>query len=97
MRLSPIPINPRNHPLRYAIASGLLCTHVALAAFAGALPDKIAAAVAGTIYVPLWLFNAIGLPVFQANPFGGGRHPRCSVGSCSPPSGPWSGGNWSPP
>ena len=61
--------------MRYAIASGLLCTHVAFAAFAGALPDKIAAAVAGTIYVPLWLFNAIGLPVFQASPSGGWAAP----------------------
>ena len=65
-RIADLHDKPQNHTVRYAIASGLLFTHLALVAFAGALPDKIAAAVAGTVYVPLWLFKTIGLPVFKA-------------------------------
>ncbi len=42
----------------------LICIHGALVASADALPEAVAPAIAGTVYLPLWLLQAAGLPVF---------------------------------
>lgn len=41
----------------------VLLVHAALIASASQLPDALAAAVAGTVYAPLWPLSALGLPV----------------------------------
>jgi hypothetical protein len=38
--------------------------HAALVASGGALPDKVAPAIAGTVYLPLYLLGITGIPVF---------------------------------
>jgi hypothetical protein len=42
----------------------LICIHGALVASGDALPEAVAPAIAGTVYLPLWLLQAAGLPVF---------------------------------
>jgi hypothetical protein len=42
----------------------LICIHGALVTSVDALPEAVAPAIAGTVYLPLWLLQAIGLPVF---------------------------------
>ena len=58
------------HKRLYLLLS-LLCIHAALVALGGALPEVIAPAVAGTVYLPLWLLQTIGLPVFGRAEAGG--------------------------
>lgn len=42
----------------------LISIHGALVASADALPEAVAPVIAGTVYLPLWLLQAAGLPVF---------------------------------
>jgi hypothetical protein len=42
--------------------------HLCVAALSAILGiDRLSAIIAGTIYLPLWLFSTLGLPVFQRN------------------------------
>ena len=53
-------------PSRTQVGSVLAATHLAVGAwgwFGGG--DRIAAFVAGTIYLPLWPFAELGVPVFR--------------------------------
>lgn len=58
-------------PKRLYTLLGILCAHVALIALGDALPEVIAPAVAGTVYLPLWLLQTAGLPVFGRAEVGG--------------------------
>ena len=57
--------------LRLIVLFGLVCAHGMLVALGSLLPDSVAPVVAATIYLPLWLLNAIGLPVFGRAESGG--------------------------
>ena len=58
-------------PKRLGALLGILCTHAALVALVDTLPEVIAPAVAGTVYLPLWLLQTVGLPVFGYAESGG--------------------------
>lgn len=58
-----------------AIAA-LVALHAGAVAFAGALPDAWAPALAATVYLPLWPLSAVGLPVFGPAPSGGWPGPN---------------------
>ena len=58
-------------PKRLGTLLGILCAHAALIAFGDAMPEFIAPAVAGTVYLPLWLLQTVGLPVFGRAESGG--------------------------
>jgi hypothetical protein len=60
---------------RLIIFLGLVGIHTALVVWGGALPDAIAPTVAGTVYLPLWLLQAVGLPVFGGGQSGGWAAP----------------------
>ena len=49
---------------RFIAVLTLVAAHCAAIFAAPHLPDRLAAGVAGTIYLPLMLFAALGLPVF---------------------------------
>ena len=59
-----------SHKHLYLLLS-LLCIHAGLVALGDTLPEVIAPAVAGTVYLPLWLLQTIGLPVFSRAETGG--------------------------
>lgn len=48
---------------RRTVLVGVLFIHALLIAFAAYLPDRLAAIVAGSIYLPLWPWSALGVPV----------------------------------
>ncbi len=58
-------------PKRLGVVLCLLCAHAALIALGDALPEAVAPAIAGTVYLPLWLLQTIGLPVFARAEAGG--------------------------
>ena len=49
--------------MRKALLPVILVVHALLISIAHHLPDPIAAAIAGTVYLPLWPLSAVGLPV----------------------------------
>ena len=51
------------HP-RFIAVLTLVAAHAAAIVAASHLPDRLAAVVAGSIYLPLMPFDALGLPVF---------------------------------
>ena len=56
---------------RLAAFLSLICVHGVLVTSVDALPEAVAPAIAGTVYLPLWLLQAAGLPVFgRAEPAG---------------------------
>ena len=63
-----------SHQRLYLLLS-LLCIHAALVALGGTLPEVIAPGVAGTVYLPLWLLQTIGLHVFSRAEAGGWSAP----------------------
>ena len=46
-----------------ALLPVILLVHALLISIADHLPDPLAAAIAGTVYLPLWPLSALGLPV----------------------------------
>ena len=57
--------------MRLIALLSLLFAHAVLIATADALPQMIAPVIAGTVYLPLWLLQAVGLPVFGRAEAGG--------------------------
>ena len=62
--------------LRLLAFFGLVCAHGALFVFTPLLFESVAPVLAGTVYVPLWGLNAIGLPVFGRAESGGWPAPN---------------------
>jgi hypothetical protein len=67
---------PRTPSSRWAAVLGLLGAHAALVALGDVLPEALAPVVAGTVYLPLWLLEAVGLPVFGRAEVGGWAAPN---------------------
>lgn len=61
--------------LRLTVFLGLISAHAVLVVLGGVLPDAIAPIVAGSVYLPLWLLQALGLPVFGGAESGGWAGP----------------------
>lgn len=66
-------------PMRLIVLLSLLCAHAALIAFGDALPEVVAPAIAGSIYLPLWALQSLGLPMFGPAQSGGWSGP-CILG-----------------
>lgn len=62
-------------PRRLAVFLVILFVHTILIVLGGALPETIAPAIAGSIYLPLWLLEIVGLPVFAYVEAGGWPRP----------------------
>jgi hypothetical protein len=62
-------------PKRPFAVLGLVGAHAVLVALGDALPEALAPAVAGTVYLPLWLLQGVGLPVFGRAEAGGWAAP----------------------
>lgn len=62
--------------MRFFVALALTVAHALLVGLAGRLPDAFAAVLAATVYGPLWLASALGLPVFGPAASGGWPHPN---------------------
>lgn len=58
------------------LALSLIATHAVLVAASGRLPDSVAPLVAATVFLPLWLLSAIGLPVYGRPEAGGWSAPN---------------------
>lgn len=58
-------------PWPRAVLFSLLAGHATLVAMGDRLPERMAPAVAGTVYLPLWPLQALGLPVFGRAEAGG--------------------------
>ena len=52
--------------LRFIAVPTLVVAHAVAVVAASHLPDRLAAVAAGSVYLPLMLFQALGLPVFGA-------------------------------
>jgi hypothetical protein len=63
------------------VVLSLLCAHAALVVSGDALPEVVAPAIAGTVYLPLWLLQNVGLPVFGRAETGGWPGPSTLVRS----------------
>ena len=50
---------------------GVIGAHAALVWLGDRLPESLAPAVAGMVYLPLWPLQALGLPVFERAASGG--------------------------
>jgi hypothetical protein len=61
--------------MRWLAVSILVAVHLALVVLGDALPAVVVPAVAGTVYLPLWLLSAAGLPVFAPAASGGWASP----------------------
>jgi hypothetical protein len=61
---------------RVIVFLGLVSAHGALVVLGAVLPDVIAPLVAGTVYLPLWFLQALGLPVLGGGPSGGWAGPN---------------------
>ena len=61
--------------LRFIAVPTLVVAHAVAIFAASHLPDRLAAVVAGSIYLPLMPFQALGLPVFGAAESGGWASP----------------------
>lgn len=57
--------------LRRTVLVGVLFVHALLMAFASMLPERLAEIVAGSIYLPLWPWSVLGLPVHLRAEAGG--------------------------
>ncbi len=67
--------------MRTVLFTLLLLGHALLIAFAPYLPDTLAAAIAGSVYLPLWPLSALGLPVYtQAEAWGWSNPSRLGWG-----------------
>jgi hypothetical protein len=61
--------------LRSIAFFSLVCMHGALVALGPVLPESIAPAIAGTVYLPLWPLSSLGIPVFGQAESGGWSEP----------------------
>lgn len=58
-------------PKRFVVLLGILACHTTLIALGDRLPEIMAQVIAGTVYLPLWSLQAVGLPVFGRAESGG--------------------------
>jgi hypothetical protein len=67
---------PRMPQMRWAAVLALLGAHGTLVALGDALSGVLAPVIAGTVYLPLWMLESVGLPVFGRAEAGGWAAPN---------------------